>query len=278
MRLISAHGGNPSHLGHRLERNGPAKENSKGFADNLGGVIQPKMQLNKYNPLPALGGEKKTLSNAPYRHRVGSNQMQEILGGAPPNNEYFDKKIDAVKINPIEKNRTTPNARTLSRQRPPPPTYEPAETIRKQPGKSLPKIVGGQKHEKPGPFSRMNKETRTTDETQNDTITLEPNEILAIDNKNTIKPHQANHSPAIPNTLPQQQPFTWRVASKSMPGYSDGKLKINQDVAHCITAYKGCQSCGIFAVFDGHGSLGHKVSEFLKNTLKGSLGTKSRNS
>ena len=56
---------------------------------------------------------------------------------------------------------------------------------------------------------------------------------------------------------------------QTMAGYSDGRTKTNQDAFYINTSLKNSSNCSLFAVFDGHGPLGHKVSEFLKKNLTG---------
>jgi hypothetical protein len=56
------------------------------------------------------------------------------------------------------------------------------------------------------------------------------------------------------------------------PGYSDGRTKTNQDSVFIQVDFDETDSCSAFAVFDGHGTLGHKVSEFLKKALTGRPG------
>lgn len=53
------------------------------------------------------------------------------------------------------------------------------------------------------------------------------------------------------------------------PGYSDGRTKTNQDSVFIQVDFEQSDNCSAFAVFDGHGTLGHKVSEFLKKALSG---------
>ena len=53
-------------------------------------------------------------------------------------------------------------------------------------------------------------------------------------------------------------------SSKTMAGFSEGKTKTNQDSMFSCTALKGSSNSSLFAVFDGHGTLGHKVSGYLK--------------
>lgn len=58
---------------------------------------------------------------------------------------------------------------------------------------------------------------------------------------------------------------------QTMAGYSDGRTKTNQDTFYVNISVKRSASCSLFAVFDGHGPLGHKVSEFLKRQLTGTF-------
>ena len=58
---------------------------------------------------------------------------------------------------------------------------------------------------------------------------------------------------------------------QTMAGYSDGRTKTNQDAYYINTCLKRSSKCSLFAVFDGHGPLGHRVSEHLKKTLTESI-------
>lgn len=58
---------------------------------------------------------------------------------------------------------------------------------------------------------------------------------------------------------------------QTMAGYSDGRTKTNQDAFYINISIKNSPHCSLFAVFDGHGPLGHKVSEFLKKHITGSF-------
>lgn len=59
--------------------------------------------------------------------------------------------------------------------------------------------------------------------------------------------------------------------SKTQPGFSEGKTKTNQDMIVAKTSIKESQNAAVFAVFDGHGAFGHKVSGFLKEHVVGRL-------
>ena len=56
------------------------------------------------------------------------------------------------------------------------------------------------------------------------------------------------------------------------PGFSDGRTKTNQDAIFIQVDFEQTDELSVFAVFDGHGTLGHKVSEFLKKALAGTPG------
>lgn len=58
---------------------------------------------------------------------------------------------------------------------------------------------------------------------------------------------------------------------QTMAGYSDGRTKTNQDAYYINANIKRSANCSLFAVFDGHGPLGHRVSEQLKKTLTGKV-------
>lgn len=54
---------------------------------------------------------------------------------------------------------------------------------------------------------------------------------------------------------------------QTMPGFSDGRTKTNQDAYYINFAIRGSTQSSLFAVFDGHGPQGHRVSDFLKRAL-----------
>ncbi len=58
---------------------------------------------------------------------------------------------------------------------------------------------------------------------------------------------------------------------QTMPGFSDGRTKTNQDAFYINFAIKGSIQSSLFAVFDGHGPQGHRVSDFLKRSLTSRL-------
>ena len=64
--------------------------------------------------------------------------------------------------------------------------------------------------------------------------------------------------------------------SKTQPGFSEGKTKTNQDMMVVKPSIKDSHNAAVFAVFDGHGAFGHKVSGFLKDHLIGKFILNSR--
>lgn len=56
---------------------------------------------------------------------------------------------------------------------------------------------------------------------------------------------------------------------QSMAGYSEGKTKTNQDSVYFNVDLHSATNTSLFGVFDGHGVLGHKVSDFLKKNITG---------
>jgi serine/threonine protein phosphatase PrpC len=104
------------------------------------------------------------------------------------------------------------------------------------PNKSLPRLGAGKKIEK----LAKNRDTDSTDE-------------------------RSVRDPTDTDADPQDQPAVLlSVSTKTMAGFSEGKTKTNQDSVFSCPSLKGAGNCSLFAVFDGHGTLGHKVSNFLK--------------
>ena len=91
-------------------------------------------------------------------------------------------------------------------------------------------------------------------------------ESLKIPVHLATEPNQSNEK----KTQPGMNETFSEYYFQSMPGFSDGKVKTNQDAYYINICIKGSTLCSLFAVFDGHGPLGHKVSEFLKRNLTGS--------
>lgn len=154
-------------------------------------------------------------------------------------------------LNPTEGDENTTHLSTYSRatRKVPIPDNANQKNLR-LPGKSLPRLVGGiRKLEKMPPGKA-----------------LDPlNELKAQKPKGVQKPIKelSEKTSGSGSTVFQTQ------FSKTVPGYSDGKTKTNQDTVYVNCSIKGSQNCALFAVFDGHGMQGHKVSQMLKAMLTG---------
>lgn len=101
------------------------------------------------------------------------------------------------------------------------------------PNKSLPRLGAGRKADKPA-------KNRDQDSTEEPSLRDPPD-------ADTDKPA-----------------ILLSTSTKSMAGFSEGKTKTNQDSVFSCPTLKGSSNSSLFAVFDGHGTLGHKVSNFLK--------------
>jgi serine/threonine protein phosphatase PrpC len=104
------------------------------------------------------------------------------------------------------------------------------------PNKSLPRLAAGKKVDK----LSKNKDQDSTDE-------------------RSIRDQTENDT-----DVPEKLSLLLSTSTKTMAGFSEGKTKTNQDSVFCCPNLKGSGNSSLFAVFDGHGTLGHKVSSFLK--------------
>lgn len=59
----------------------------------------------------------------------------------------------------------------------------------------------------------------------------------------------------------------WHIATRSKAGHSGSTAKTNQDSYRIETKFMGMEEFAFFGVYDGHGTQGHKVSDFLKKYL-----------
>lgn len=60
-------------------------------------------------------------------------------------------------------------------------------------------------------------------------------------------------------------------ALRTVPGKKNGARKINQDSAFYEGKVLGYENLSLYAVFDGHGPVGHKVSKYLSRNLLGKI-------
>jgi len=59
---------------------------------------------------------------------------------------------------------------------------------------------------------------------------------------------------------------------QSVSGYSKGKIKTNQDAVMIYVDSPLGPNASLLAVFDGHGTSGHRISDFLRQHISGRLG------
>ncbi len=131
------------------------------------------------------------------------------------------------------------------------------------PHKRLPVLSAGKKH-----FTVISKSKSSSEFTPlvSPTVTDEP--------KTPKTPIKVIY-PKSPVVEPKKDPFINETFTEyyyqTMPGFSDGRTKTNQDSFYVNISVHQSTKCSLYAVFDGHGPLGHKVSDFLKRNLTGSL-------
>lgn len=117
----------------------------------------------------------------------------------------------------------------------------------RNPHRSLPRIIGGPRKLEKMPKSKL--------------VHMETDTNTEKDSKGSPTKGEAATSKS--NVLLKQ-------FNKTVAGYSDGKTKTNQDMVYVNLNIKNSHNCALFAVFDGHGLQGHKVSQNLKSNLTGS--------
>lgn len=242
-----------------------------------GGATSSQPRINKYNPLPALdkkvsrkniitAGEKPTgtLSSVAHNENTetdcgdgsgggGSDKIHRggveivlLAGGVNPSSRAMPQfKQTSTSVVHMGKQQ-----RAVTRQNP------------KDVQKSLPRLQGGKKVEKLGKIPKELKDKVVEDgrmESERHGLGRKQGQAVT----RGVSPGEGENPPA-------GSPG-WKWYSRSAAGFSDGKLKTNQDAVYVNARVKGHPSTGLFAVFDGHGSLGHKVSAFLKGALQGRL-------
>ena len=123
-------------------------------------------------------------------------------------------------------------------------TSRKTQVSQKNPHKSLPRIIGGPRKLEKMPKSKM--------------VGIETDQMTEKDAKLSTTKGDGNAS---------KSAILLRQFNKSVPGYSDGKTKTNQDTVYVNINVKNFPNCALFGVFDGHGLQGHKVSQNLKSNL-----------
>lgn len=120
----------------------------------------------------------------------------------------------------------------------------------RHPGKSLPRLIGGLRKLEKMPKNK----------------TIDPLSENKFEKQ--VKALPKSTSKQVEEKTSKTTVFL-KFHSKTMPGYSDGKIKTNQDTVYCNGHVKESKNCALFAAFDGHGMQGHKVSQYLKSQLTG---------
>lgn len=214
-------------------------------------------RINKYKPLPTLdkkplyGNAKQRLAPTPNLPGVDRPSHAEEKENGPlaiGGQEIALGQAASKNGNPHTGPKIVGPSRTLTRH----------NQAHREFHKSLPRLPGNKKLDKLGKLPKELVAKRAADDTRLDS---ERNPVIGKAKKdeggegsNEVGPNGG-----------------WKWYSRSMPGYSEGKTKTNQDTVFVNAKVKGDATCGLFAVFDGHGSLGHKVSGFLKSALQGTI-------
>ncbi len=194
-------------------------------------TFNPPSRMNKYNPLPALGRRTASRARLPPNTSAGNNTETLIK----------DEETVTTTVH-SQVTQRLPITSTVTKH---------ISAAPKNVGKSLPRLGGNIKR-----LDKINlkgKNLLGEDDLREDSTNPSPSNIAEGENAGF-------HGP---NTT-----FIKHFA-KTMAGYSEGKAKTNQDAIYVHTAIKDSTNASIFAVFDGHGMFGHKVSGFLKDKLTG---------
>lgn len=193
---------------------------------------QPPTRMNKYNPLPTLG--RRTASRA------------RLIPSTSTGNHSDAQIKDEETMTTVVHSQVTqrlPISGALSKNLP-----AAVRTV----GKSLPRLGGNLKR-----LDKLNfkgKGLGTEEDGREESYNPSPTHIEGEIGGN----HSVNG-------------IILKHFAKTMPGYSEGKTKTNQDAIYVNLSIKDATNSAIFAVFDGHGTLGHRVSDFLKDKLTGSI-------
>lgn len=191
------------------------------------------VRINKYNPLPSL--DKRTVSRQRLAATPGTSGQTENL-----------KPEDETAVTTIT---TTTHSQVTSKQ-PIGGILRPLPNASKHLGKSLPKLTNGRKLDR---FNLAKGKMMDYDDGKEE---LQLTNLKKLDN---VAGEGTNNSLFI------------KTFSKTQPGFSEGKTKTNQDMVVAKLSIKESQNAALFAVFDGHGAFGHKVSGFLKEHVVGSF-------
>lgn len=188
--------------------------------------------MNKYNPLPVL--DRKT----------GSRPR---LAATPSNTKTVETTL--------KNEEDIVNTMTMNPHIPPSkPVYAPQKNFSaaaRAVGKSLPRLGNGKKLEK---IHHKFKNGEDQDIAREDT-----NSTPGRKDEDDVTNNQTSGGVLL------------KFFAKTQPGFSEGKTKTNQDSIFVSTSIKDSNKATVFAVFDGHGTFGHKVSGFLKDKLLGRL-------
>lgn len=226
--------------------------------------------------MKVINAEKVTASQSSPKKLNVLEEKRKNMPETPKENTNGDKKANTGNLKRINKSNQLPilEKRGGSRARvvtPPPNTNEIDENTTQMstysratkkvplqeygnqknsrlPGKSLPRLVGGLRKLEKMPLGKG----------------FEPlDETKMIKAKGITKPGKELSEKGPLSTVFLKQ------FSKTIAGYSDGKTKTNQDSIYVNCNVKGSSNCALFGVFDGHGTMGHKVSQFLKANVTG---------
>lgn len=213
-----------------------SKEERKGTSnsetDNVGdkrSISGPVPKFNRYNPLPTL--DKK-----------GGSKARVITPPPSTPKEYSEENLTTqLSVHSRATNKIPLLGAIINHK---------SQSNSKQPNKSLPRLIGGNRKLEKIPKSKM----------------IDPYIDPKIEkSKGFLKggDMHENQDKFIKSNV------YLKCFSKTIPGFSEGKTKTNQDTIYVNGNIKGAKNCSLFAAFDGHGALGHKVSQYLKSCLTG---------
>lgn len=226
--LTAMNQGAHANLKSKEERKGTSNSETDQVNDKKG-ITGPVPKFNRYNPLPNL--DKK-----------GGSKTRVITPPPSTPKEYSEENLTTqLSIHSRVTNKIPLLGAFINHK---------AQSNSKQPNKSLPRLVGGNRKLEKIPKSKI----------------IDPYIDPKIEkSKGFLKGGDIHEN----NDKVSKSTVYLKCFSKTVPGFSEGKTKTNQDTIYVNGNIKGAKNCSLFAAFDGHGGLGHKVSQYLKSCLTG---------
>lgn len=209
-------------------------------------ILEEKRKNVPATPIGQEEIEKKNTGPLTRLSKINQLPLLEKRGGSrarvvtpPPN------------ANEVDENTAQLSTYSRATKKIPIPEYGHQKNNPRLPGKSLPRLAGGLRKLEKMPLGKA----------------LDPLVNEKVAKNKAIQKITKDVSEKVPNN----STVFVRQFNKTLAGYSEGKTKTNQDSVYANCHVKGSNNCALFAVFDGHGMQGHKVSQFLKTNLTGNF-------